>query len=117
VGGGLIAEQHAVEQGVASALAKQLIMATGLDHDAVLDHENAVSVNDGVQAVGDHQGSAPGAQAGDRILDVTLRFGIEGGGRLVEQDDGRVAQQSAGDRHSLALAAGQLQAVLADGVS
>ena len=45
-----------------------------------------------------------------------LQFGfrIERGGGLVEQDDRRVLDQRARDGDALALAAGELQAVLAD---
>ncbi len=40
--------------------------------------------------------------------------GVECGGGFVEQDDRRVLDQRAGDRDALALAAGELDAVLAD---
>ena len=49
-----------------------------------------------------------------RLLHLPLGFRIERGGGLVEQDDRRVLDQRARDRDALALAAGQLQAVLAD---
>ena len=54
------------------------------------------------------------AQFGDRLLHVALGFRIERRGRFVEQDDGRVLDQRARDGDALALAAGKLQAVLAD---
>ena len=54
------------------------------------------------------------AQFGDRLLDIALGFRIKRRGGLVEQDDGRVLDQRAGDGYALALAAGKLQAVLAD---
>ena len=62
----------------------------------------------------DHDRGAPLAQFGDRLLHVALGFGVERRGRLVEQDDRRVLDQRARDRDALALAAGKLQAVLAD---
>src|SRR5438309_2095115 len=40
--------------------------------------------------------------------------GVEAAGGLVEQEDGRVAQDGAGDGDALPLAAGQLHAALAD---
>ena len=49
-----------------------------------------------------------------RLLHVALGFGIERRGRLVEQDDRRILDQRARDGDALALAAGELQAVLAD---
>ena len=49
-----------------------------------------------------------------RFLDVALGFGIERCGRFVEQDDRRILDQRACNRDALALAAGELHAVLAD---
>ena len=66
------------------------------------------------QPVRDHQRGAVLAQLGDRFLHMPLGFGIERCGRLVEQDDRRILDQRARDRDALALAAGELQAVLAD---
>ena len=54
------------------------------------------------------------AEVLDRALHLTLGFGIERRGGLVEQDDGRVLEQRARDGDALALAAGDLRAVLAD---
>ncbi len=47
-------------------------------------------------------------------LHQRLAFGVERRGRLVEQQDRRVAQDGAGNRDALALAAGQRHAALAD---
>ena len=49
-----------------------------------------------------------------RLLHQRLAFGVERRGRLVEQQDRRVAQDGAGDRDALALAARQRHAALAD---
>jgi hypothetical protein len=49
-----------------------------------------------------------------RLLHQLLAFGVERRGRLVEQQDRRVAQDGAGDRDALALAARQHDAALAD---
>ena len=54
------------------------------------------------------------AQFRDRLLHVALGFGVERRGRLIEQDDRRVLDQRAGNGDALALAAGELQPVLAD---
>ena len=50
----------------------------------------------------------------ERCLDQPLGFGIERRSRLVEQQQGRVAQQRPGDRDALALAAGQPCAAFAE---
>ena len=47
-------------------------------------------------------------------LDEPLADGVERRGRLVEDEDARVLEQHARDRHPLLLAAGQLVAALAD---
>ena len=46
-------------------------------------------------------------------LDGSLAFRIERAGRLVEQQDGRVAEHGAGERYALALPARQCHAALA----
>ena len=52
-------------------------------------------------------------QAVERVLDQPLAFGVERGGRFVEQQQGRVAQQRAGDRDALALPARQARSAFA----
>ena len=47
-------------------------------------------------------------------LHQRLALGVERAGRLVEQQDRRVAQDGAGDGDALALAAGQRHAALAE---
>ena len=49
----------------------------------------------------------PGHQPVERLLDHRLVLGVDRGQRLVEDQDRRIAQQGAGDREALALAAGQ----------
>ena len=50
----------------------------------------------------------------ERRLDFPLGVDVERRGRLVEDEDRRRLEDGAGDRHALLLAAGQLQAALAD---
>src|SRR3546814_6043613 len=45
---------------------------------------------------------------------MALRLAVEGGGRLVEQQDGGVLQHGAGDGDALALTAGEVAAARAD---
>ena len=53
-------------------------------------------------------------QVGERGGDLGLAFGVERRGRLVEQQQRRVAQNGARDGDALALAARQRDAALAD---
>ena len=80
-------------------------MPAGLDHGSGLDHQDAVGVHDGGKPMRDHDRGPALAEFGDGDLHQLLRFGIERGGGLVEQDDGRVLDERARDRHPLALAA------------
>ena len=60
------------------------------------------------QPVGDDERGAAARQPVEGAADRRLALGVERRGRLVEQEDGRVAQDGAGDRQPLALAAGKL---------
>ena len=71
-------------------------------------------MHDGGKPMRDDERRAPFAQFGDRLLHVALGFGVERRGRFVEQDDRRVFDQRPRYGDALALAAGQLHAVLAD---
>ena len=64
-------------------------MGAPLDDAALVEHEDLVGGLDGRQAVGDHERRAPGQRLGQRLLDEQLGLGVEVGGGLVEDDDGR----------------------------
>src|SRR5262249_43707425 len=110
----LLAQLQAVERRVASALAQQLVVTPCFDDRPVLDDEDATGVEAGMRAVRDHDRRSPLAQVLDRAPNLPLGFRIERSRRLVEQDHRRVLEQGACDGDALALAAGDLRAVLAD---
>ena len=58
-----------------------------------------------------HVPPSPAQTAQDRLLDAR----VDRGGRVVEDEDGRPADQRAGEREALALAARQVGAALAEG--
>ena len=64
--------------------------------------------------MGDHQGGAIPGDAVEGVLDVLFGVAVERRGRLVQQQDRRPLQDGAGDGDALLLAAGQLEAALAD---
>ena len=77
---------------------------------AVEDLEHPVGVLDHPQVVRDHD---PGLPAGldlpaQQLDHAAAHRGVEGGGRLVDEDEVRVVHQGPPDRHPLPLAAGQL---------
>ena len=65
-------------------------------------------------AVRDHDDGAPAHEPADRAHDLGLGGAVEAGGRLVEQQQRRVAQERAGEREPLALAGRQPGAVVAE---
>ena len=78
-----------------------------------LDHQDLVGAADGGQAVRDHERRAALHQVREALLDQRLRLGVEARGRLVEDQDARVGEDGARDRHALALAARELDPALA----
>ena len=85
-----------------------------LGHElAIVENKDAVGIAHGCQAMGDNEGGAVGGELFQRILDEGLAFRIKGAGCFIEQQDGGIAQNGAGDGDALALAAGQGDAALA----
>ena len=66
---------------------------------------NQISVTHGGKPVRDNDGGAALAQRRQRRLHSRLAFGIKGAGRLVQEQDTRIAQEGARQRDTLALAA------------
>ena len=66
------------------------------------------------QPMRDHERGAAFHDLVERALHQRLALGIEGAGRLVEQQDRRVAQHRAGDRNSLPLPGRERHAALAE---
>ena len=62
----------------------------------------------GRETVRDDERSAAAGEAVEGVADQRLALGVERGGRLVEEQERRVAQDRPGDRQALALAAGEL---------
>src|SRR5690554_1863782 len=103
--GRVLLELHAVQSGVISVEGHQLGMAAALDDTPLVHHHDDVRLFDGGQAVGNHQRRTPLHHPVQGSLDMALGLGIQGRGRLVEDQDGRIAQKRAGDGQPLTLAA------------
>jgi hypothetical protein len=84
------------------------------DDPPVLEHDDLVGVDHGRQPVRDHDEGAVLGDGVDRVAEELLVESVERRGRLVEQQDRRGGEQGAGDRQSLAFAAGEHDAVFAD---
>ena len=89
--------------GVQRAALQQLIMPPA-PHDAPRVHdENLVGARDGREPMRDSDKRLALHQPADGALHQRLVFGVGVGGRLVEDDDGRVLQDGARDGDALAL--------------
>src|SRR5471032_2689576 len=85
LGGGsglLLAGPHV---GVETSLGQQLAMPAALGDPATIEDHDLVGVDDGRQAVRDHDGRAATADLFKRILDLLLGARVERARRLVEQ--------------------------------
>ena len=69
-------------------------MRARLLHLAAVQHDDAVGVADGGQAVGDHERGAALHQVRERLLHEPLGFGVERRGGLVEDQDRRVLEEA-----------------------
>ena len=76
--------------------------------------EDLIRVPDGVQPVGDDQQGLALHQFRDGLLDVALVVRVHAGGCLVQNDDGCVLQDAAGNGDPLPLAAGEALAPFTD---
>ena len=86
-------------------------------HAAVgADADDDVAALDCAEAVRDgDRGVVAFEQLGEGLVDEGFGFGVEGGGRFVEDQDVGVFEQGAGDGDALLLAAGELGAAGAGG--
>ena len=92
----------------------QRCVGPGFDDVAVLQNDNPIGAAHSGEPVGDDNGGPPFHQRFQSLLHGALAFGIKGAGRLIEQQQGRIAQDGAGNGDALALAAGQAQAFLTE---
>lgn len=81
---------------------------------ALVQDVNDVGLNNGAEAVGDDEAGAVSAKSGEGGLDEILRFHIDGGGGLIEEQDGSVFEESTRKSEALALAAAQEDTAFTD---
>lgn len=70
---------------------------------SVVNDQNLIGILDGVQTVGDDQQGLTLYQLRDGLLNVALIVGVHTGGRLVQNHDRGVFQNTAGDGDALFL--------------
>ena len=108
------ADLRAVQLGVEAAAGQQFAVRAALDDPSVVDHEDAIGVDDRRQAVRDDDRGSAAQDLVERLLDRELRLGVEVRRRLVEDHDRGILEQQTRDRESLLLAARHAVAALAD---
>ena len=81
---------------------------------AGFENDDQVGVADGGEAVRDDQDGFADDEALEGGLDEGLAVAVEGAGGLVEDEDGGVAEEGAGEGEALFLSAGEPGAAFAD---
>ena len=82
-------------------------MRAALRDLAVVQHDDLVGINDCREPMRDHEGRPALGDEIEGILNLAFGKGVECGGRLVEDKNGRRLQNGSGDRDALFFAAGQ----------
>src|ERR1035437_2875179 len=111
---GHIPELELVKALVGGRRGGQFIVGGDGGDAALLKHGDAVGAANGAEAMGDHDHGAALHQVGKRGLYQRFALGVKRGGGLVEDENGRVLEDGAGDGDALAFAAGKPEAFFAD---
>src|SRR5579883_2994212 len=96
------------------ATGEQLFVGAAVDEFALAQDKDSVGPANLREAMGDEQRGAALQEATNGSLYLILRRAVDGAGGVVENQDARVGEQGAGDGDTLALAAGERDAALAD---
>ena len=83
-------------------------MGAAFHHVAFFHDVDAVRIYDLGEAVGDDDHRAALLDGVERVFDLLGSDGVEAGGGLVEEDDGRVFEEKPGNGDALLLPAAQL---------
>lgn len=96
-----------VEGLVARAGGDEFVVAADADDAAFVENDDLVGACDGGEAVSDDEGGAALRDFLHGFLDFAFGIGVDLAGGFVEDQDGRIAKDGAGDGNTLALAAGE----------
>src|SRR5260221_8680107 len=88
-------------RGIEAAFGEQRLVTAALGDAPAVEHENLVGMHDGRQAMGDDQRGSAARHRLEIALERPLGMAVERRGRLVEDEDARVLEHAAGDRHPL----------------
>ncbi len=90
---------------VTSLEEEKFLVGSFLNNPSFFHNTDPVGVSDGGEPVGDNHGGAVFHQVFDGLLDLDFRFGVEGGGGLIEDEDRGVFDQGTSNRQTLSLPA------------
>ena len=94
--------------------ADEFFVCAAFDDAAVVEDDDEVGAAEGGEAVSNDEGGAAVHGAFHGGHDFLLGVGVDGGGGVVEDEDGGLEDDGAGESEALALAAGEGGALLAD---
>src|SRR5690348_6722393 len=103
-----------VQHRVSSARADELFVGAVLDEASTIDGDDSVRAAHGREPVRDDEDRTPARNLLHVLLDRSLALVVERAGCLIEYEDAWVHDERTGDRDTLALAAGEAAAALAD---
>ena len=103
-----------VEVAVTAVEVVEVLVGSAFYDLALFDDEDLIGAANGGETMGDDEGGAALHEEVEAVLDEGFGFGVEGAGGFVENEDAGVGEYGAGDGEALALAAGELDAALAD---
>src|SRR5579863_5237690 len=109
-----IDELEIVEAAIGAQLLHQFLMSPYIGDGSVLDHYDAVGAAHGGEAMRDHDDGASSHQILRGGLHQRFGLAIQSGSGFVENKDGSVLENSAGDGNALTLASGKAHAFFAD---
>src|SRR5438128_8430754 len=101
----LVAQLQVVDTTVETWLRHQLVMRAALHNVSVFEHQNRVSLLQGAQPLCNHKRGAAGHECCEGLLNEILGFHVHTRGRVIEDQQARVARKGPRHRYALPLAA------------
>src|SRR5690348_12158186 len=103
-----------IQAEVDAALSQKLLVRALLAQAALMEHEDAVRVLNGAEAVSNHERGAPRQQSAQSFADLQFRFRVNARSGLIKNQEARIMGQSAREIDELALANRERRAAFVD---
>ena len=109
-GGALASFKLCVVKPAVEAVFREQLFVVALFNDVAVAHnENFIRVPDGGETVCDYKAGASLHHFVEGLLDTDFGERIDGGGRFIEDQDGRKVQHDSGDAEELLLSGGEVR--------